>query len=148
MKIKNSYAKKVSGKEKPVKDAEGLCIARVFQVAINKDFDTPAVEVHAYLDGEKGGQITQKFYFDLIFTRTQRGFSKLPRTLIKLDLMSEDEANALCEKEELELSEVVPFLQKLKEAEFKFKSVLKDGRFRNDYESIRKLDAEPSLIII
>lgn len=147
MKIKNSHAKKVSGKEKPLKDAEGLCTATVYQVALNQEYDTPALEVSATLEGEKGGEINQKFFFDLIFSRGQKGFNKLPRTLIKLGLMTNEEANDLCDKEELDLEDVRPYILKLKEARFKFRTQLKDGRFRVDYESIRDVNAQPKLII-
>ncbi len=155
MKINVQMKKRESGKEKPELTADGYATAKIMGLSLKKskfDNDIFVVELNANLVGEKGGEIPKKFFFDLLISKHNGLYSKLLRTMIKLEIITTSDANALIEKAdagEFEQADVKELLTKFKNHDqFKFKTELKNGKFHVNYDSIMNVDDSEYLMII
>lgn len=150
MKIQNRYAKQVSNREQPKKDDEGNVFGKVTAVGYQMDtkFGQPAIMITMGLEGENGGQIVQKLFYDIIFDTSKKGLTKLPRTMVRLDIISEEELIELLEADEVDTDTLTPILARFMGLELRFKSVLKNERFSIDYESVKLKNAPSSYIKI
>lgn len=149
MKITNRYNKVESGKEVPAKDVEGFVSGKITTVGIeeNTKFGVPAVKMFVDLKGEKGGVIKQTMFFDLVFSNGAKGLSKLPRTMKRLKIAT-DEQMAPFFAETYDLEDLIPLIEGFYDLEIKFKTVLRNEKFAIDYDSVNLLDAPSSFRVL
>lgn len=142
MKIRTRAKKVESGKEKPeLKNGYALAMVRGVTLADSKfEKDVLTLTLKTALKGEKGGEIEKLFFFDVLLTHTKGKYSKLLRTLLSLNAISVEHADnlvELSEKDEVTKDEVRDLAKALRHVDdFYFKTVLKDGKFHIDYDSI------------
>lgn len=150
MRVTNRYAKQTSNKEQPIKSDDGFVNGTIDGVSVNPDskYGHPVVELLVGLKGEQGGVIKQKLFFDVIFARSSKGLTKLPMTLKKLGVMTDEEIEDFVALDGFEIEVLDDYLVKLFDLEIKYKTVLKDGKFSVDYKTLDLLSAPSSIRVL
>ena len=142
MKIRTRVKKETSNKEKPLlKNGFALAMVRGVTLADSKfEAGILTLTLKTGLKGENGGEIEKLFFFDVLLTNTKGKFSKLLRTMISLNAITNERALELVklsDDDEVTKDDVRELAKALRNVdEFYFKTVLKDGKFHIDYDSI------------